>query len=129
MTVRDLVAIIDDDSDLVNLFCDALTPSGISNIGFDDPNDAIKYLITHHSQIQLIVVDWRMPEFGGKEIIKLVSQMDSNIEIVLMSAYDLDNDELREIRKEDYLRKPVHMAQFVDAIKNKLVPAYEICVG
>ena len=129
MTVHNLVAIIDDDSDLVNLFCDALTSSEISNIGFDDPMDAIKYLITHHSQIQLIVVDWRMPEFGGKEIIKLVSQMNSNIEIVLMSAYDLDNDELREIRKEDYIRKPVHIAQFVDVVKNKLIPAYEICVA
>ena len=52
MIVRNQVAVIDDDSDLVNLFCDSLTSSGISNVGFDNPSDAIKYLINRHSQFQ-----------------------------------------------------------------------------
>ena len=48
-----------------------------------------------------------MAEMDGKEIIKLISQMDNDIKLMLMSAYDFDLNELLEIRREDYIRKPV----------------------
>ena len=47
---------------------------------------------------------------------------------MLMSAYELDLDEFREVRREDYISKPVHLAQFVDALRNKLIAAYQIRV-
>ena len=129
MSVRNKIAIIDDDSDLVTLFCDALTSSGFNAHGFDDPLTAIRYLIRHHKEYRLVITDWKMPEIGGREIIRLISQLDQNILIMLISAYELDLDIFREIRKEDYISKPVHLAQFVDAVKNRLFSAYEICVG
>jgi len=129
MTVRNKIAIIDDDSDLVTLFCDALSSSGFNVRGFSDPLTAIKYLIKHHKEFRLVITDWRMPEIGGGEIIKLISQLDQNILIILMSAYELDIDEFREITKEDYISKPIHLAQFVDAVKDRLYPVYEVCVG
>jgi CheY-like chemotaxis protein len=129
MVMRNKIAIIDDDSDLVTLFCDVLSSSGLSSHGFNDPLRAIRYLTKHHGEFRLVITDWKMPEIGGREMIKLISQLDQNILIMLISAYELDLDEFREIRKDDYISKPVHIAQFVDAVKNRLYSAYEICVG
>ena len=45
-----------------------------------------------------------------------------------MSAYDLDLNELRQIQREDYIRKPVHIAQFIETVKKKLIPVNQACL-
>jgi two-component SAPR family response regulator len=34
-----------------------------------------------------------------------------------MSAYELEQDQLKEINKDDYMKKPVHMAKLIDSVK------------
>ena len=128
MALRTQIGIIDDDIDIVNLFSDVLTSSGFNTSGFNDPLAAIMHLRTHHNEFRLIITDLKMPEMDGKEIIKLISQMDNDIKLMLMSAYDLDLNELRQIRREDYIRKPVHIAQFIEAVKKKFIPVNQACV-
>ena len=70
-----------------------------------------------------------MPEMSGKQIIKLVSEMDCNIGIIMISAFEFDHDELHEISKEDFIAKPIHIKHFIDVIKEKMNPVYKICVG
>jgi two-component SAPR family response regulator len=52
---------------------------------------------------------------------KLVQQMDKEIKIVVMSAFELDKDELNEINKEDYLRKPMHVPKLIESVKKLLI--------
>ena len=42
--------------------------------------------------MRLIITDLKMPEMDGKEIIKLISQMDNDIKIMLMSAYAVNHN-------------------------------------
>ena len=58
MADRNRICIIDDDTDLVMLFSDALALSGFRTCGFDNPIDAIKYLNVHHDKFRLVVTDW-----------------------------------------------------------------------
>ena len=36
-----------------------------------------------------------------------------------MSAYELEEDQLKEVNKDDYLRKPVHIGNLIDSIKRE----------
>ena len=99
MALRTEIGIIDDDINLVNLFSDVLTSSGFNTSGFNDPLAAIMHLRTHHNEFRLIITDLKMAEMDGKEIIKLISQMDNDIKLMLMSAYDFDLNELRRDSK------------------------------
>ena len=36
-----------------------------------------------------------------------------------MSAYELEQDQLKEVDKDDYLKKPVHIAQLIETIKRE----------
>lgn len=38
---------------------------------------------------------------------------------MLMSAYELQEDQLKEVNKDDYLRKPVHIGQLIETIKRE----------
>ena len=129
MLEREGICIIDDDTDLLTLFSDALKSSGFRTTGFNDPVEAIEYLRKHHNEFGLVVTDWRMPKMDGSVIIKLISQTDPSIGIMMISAFDFDDEELHEITKEDFLQKPIHIEQFIETIRQKVTPIYEICVG
>jgi two-component SAPR family response regulator len=116
---RSLIIIVDDDADLAQLFTDAIKSAGLGAIGFDNPLHALNYLSEHHSQVCLVVTDWRMPEINGLELTKKVAELDSEIEIILMSAYELDADKLKEINKENYLKKPLRIGQLIETIKKE----------
>ena len=74
----------------------------------------------HHSEICLLVTDWRMPEMNGLELTKKVTEIDHEIKAMLMSAYDLEKDQLKEINKNDYLRKPIENNKLIDAVKKEV---------
>ena len=99
---RDAVLIVDDEPDLANLFTDALKAADLNAIGFDNALSALKYISDNHSTICLIVTDWKMPNMNGLELTKRVKEIDNEIGIMLMSAYELEEDQLKEVNKDDY---------------------------
>ena len=116
---REQVVIVDDDADLTLLFTDAIKSSGINAIGFEEPLKAVKYVEDNHSKVCLVVTDWKMPDMNGLELTKKVTEIDNEIGVMLMSAYELEHEQLKEINKDDYLRKPVHIEQLIETIKRE----------
>ena len=96
---RDAVLIVDDEPDLANLFTDALKAADLNAIGFDNALSALKYISDNHSTICLIVTDWKMPDMNGLELTKRVKEIDNEIGIMLMSAYELHEINLKKLTK------------------------------
>jgi DNA-binding response OmpR family regulator len=116
---RDAVLIVDDEPDLANLFTDALKAADLNSIGFDSSLTALEYTRENHDTICLIVTDWKMPDMNGLELTKRITEIDNEIGVMLMSAYELEEDQLKEVNKDDYLRKPVHIGQLIETIKRE----------
>jgi DNA-binding NtrC family response regulator len=116
---RDAVLIVDDEPDLVNLFTDALKAGDLNAIGFDNPLTALEYISENHLTICLVVTDFKMPDMNGLELTKRITEIDNEISVMLMSAYELEQDQLKEVNKDDYLKKPFHMAKLIDSIKRE----------
>lgn len=38
---------------------------------------------------------------------------------MLMSAYERDEQQLKEVNKDDYMKKPIHRAKLIDTIKKE----------
>ena len=114
------IAIVDDEADLTYLFCEALSSVGLNGIGFDDPLIALEYIHEHSSDIGMVITDWKMPKMSGFESIRKIDEMDQDIKIVLMSAYELEEDQLKEVNKDDYLKKPIHMSKLIETVKKEL---------
>lgn len=118
---RHIIAIVDDEVDLANLFVDVLNSEGFEAIAFSDPLSAIGHMNRHHHEFSMVIADWRMPSMNGLELTKLVQQMDNEIKIAVMSAFELDKDQLKVINKEDYLRKPMHVSELINSVKKLLI--------
>jgi YesN/AraC family two-component response regulator len=66
-------------------------------VRFTNPLEAINYLTTHHQEFLLILTDIRMPEMNGFQLAELIKQMDEEIKIICMSAFDIHDNDLKEI--------------------------------
>jgi two-component SAPR family response regulator len=112
--------LVDDEPDLVQLFYEELKSAGFDPIPFDNPKTAIDYVRECRLEISLVITDWCMPQMNGLELTKNVLAIDHEIKAMLMSAYDLEKDQLKEINNNDYLRKPIENNKLIDAVKKEV---------
>jgi len=92
---------------------------------FDDVEGAIEYISLNRSDIVLVTVDWWMPLMDGFRIIKLISDIDSDIKFLLISGYDLPEHLLRPNRNISYLKKPIRIAELIETV-NKVLDSNKI---
>ena len=74
----------------------------------------------HNSEVSLVITDWKMPKMNGLELTKIISYIDDKIKVMLMSAYELEKDQLKEINKDDYMKKPFHISKLIEIVKLQL---------
>jgi len=72
--------------------------------------------------VDLIVLDLRMPGMNGLEVIKVVNRIDSDIEIILLTAHGSMESAIEALRSQihDYLLKPASPSQVVESVNRGL---------
>ena len=111
------IAIIDDEVDLVNLFQEALESDGYKVCAFIDPIQALNTVEKKIQEYGLILSDYRMPKLNGYELCTKLIQLNPNLEVILMSAYDsLECD----TSKYTLIKKPVLIAQLLQIVRDNL---------
>ena len=118
------VLVIDDENDILNLFCDCLQKFGYETTPFNNPVDALNYINTSNiSNCSLIITDYKMPQMSGIDLIKKIREKDTDykIKIMLISAFmksDLNVDDILKILKIDkIIEKPIHLENLVNEVK------------
>ncbi len=115
---RNSIAVVDDEKDIVVLFTDALSYVGFKVLGFYDLIKALEDIRRDHGKYLLVIWDIRMPGLTGVDLARLISQIDENIKIILMSAFE--NLEVGNISKYDFIAKPVSIHDFREYVAAKL---------
>ena len=66
----------------------------------------------------LVITDYRMPDMSGLELAKAIRSLDSQVPIVLMTAYDTIDlrEEAARLPVNDYLEKPISIAKVQEII-------------
>ena len=111
------IMIVDDEVDICNLFRDALQVAGYDVRPFTDPTEALEDFRLHNEEYGVIITDIRMPEMSGIELIKRVNQINKNVKVFLMTAFELKNEELQELRMNEFLNKPIYTQRLVEMVK------------
>lgn len=79
-------------------------------------------LFKKNSDIDIILMDIRMPEMGGLEATKYIRSVNRNIPIIAFTAYALSDDEAiaLEFGCDDYISKPVRPEYLLQKINEHL---------
>ena len=122
------ILLVDDEHDILNLFCECLQSSGYKITSFDNPIDALNYINKDHENIfancSLVITDYKMPQMSGLEFINKIREKDTDrkIKIILISAFiksDLNvNDMLNNLKIDKVIEKPIRLENLKDEVKN-----------
>ena len=114
------IIVVDDEIELATLFKTFLNQQGFNTISFVDPLLALEYFRETSDKHSLIITDLRMPGLNGLELAKKVRELNTNIKIFLMTAFetrDLENHlDFKMARIDRLIQKPVRFSDLKEMI-------------
>jgi two-component system, response regulator, stage 0 sporulation protein F len=114
---QSLVMLVDDEIDIIGLFTEILTLNGISVRPFTNAEEALNEFEQNHAYYKLVISDVRMSPMSGIEFIKKLREIDANIKVILMTAFEMERSQLREIDTDEFFNKPIAMNNLVQIVK------------
>ena len=84
----DVVVLVDDDSDILKIFKDYLMARGYVVHAFSSTVSAFEHIKYDPTACDALITDIRMPEMNGLQLATKVKELNSNIKIILMTAFD-----------------------------------------
>jgi DNA-binding response OmpR family regulator len=114
-----MIAVVDDEADIVELVSVNLEKAGFKVEGFYNANDLLSFL--EKKKPALIVLDLMLPDADGFEICKNLKNQEqySNIPIIMLTAKGEEVDKVvgLEIGADDYITKPFSTRELVARVK------------
>ena len=125
MVKKRLIAIVDDEPDILKLFQDFLSKiKGISIFTFTDPLMALEHVRMNKNEYVLVISDLRMPNLDGLELVKVIKDLNPLVRTILMTAFatkdDLFQDYARQEIINNFLLKPVLLADLYKQVTKEL---------
>ena len=100
------ILVVDDDRDVCDYLQDFLTREGYRVQTLVKPMDAL--LEIKEGRHQIVLLDIRMPELDGVQLLRQIRAIDSDICVIIMTAYPSVDSAVDTMKADafDYMRKP-----------------------
>ena len=115
------VLLVDDEVHALQSYEMQLLGDGISNIiSCQSAREALALL--SHQKVSIILLDLRMPEISGEEVLSIVSKKYPQVPIIIITAIDDVDTAVRCMRAGayDYIIKPVDQTRLATTVKRAL---------
>ncbi len=105
------ILVIDDDEDICLYLKEFLSREGYRVSTVTKPADAVPEI--KEGRHQIVLLDVRMPEMDGVELLRQIRAIDSDICVIIMTAYPSVESAVDTMKADafDYLRKPFDLEQ------------------
>ena len=119
------ILILDDEIDLTVTYRIGLESIGLKVNTYNDPFEALSSFIPHY--YDLLLLDIRMPKMNGLEFYKHIKEIDPNVKVYFITAFDSDNELLEQINllcsEKNYdhiIKKPIEINKLGKMINKKI---------
>jgi DNA-binding NtrC family response regulator len=112
--------IVDDDSDIVQVLKMGLLQNGFSVEGFTNPQEALQSFKSDAESYCLVLSDIRMPAMSGIQLSRKVKEVNPNVKVVLMTAFEIRDNEFSKVfpstQVDGFVQKPIGIKDLTDKI-------------
>lgn len=107
------ILIVEDNADMLELFCTVLNRNGYNSIPAADGIEALDVLDKEY--IDLIIADIMMPNMDGYELTKFLRDANYTLPILMVTAKDQFDDMQKGFRSgtDDYMVKPINVNELL----------------
>ena len=113
------ILIVEDEPDIRNMIRFALKNESYTTSTAENSNQAQDILI--NKKIDLMIIDWMLPEISGIKLIRAIRQQEVNQQtpIIMLTARSEEEDKVSglDAGADDYMTKPVSIRELLARIK------------
>jgi len=117
---RTRLLIIDDDSDIVHVLKLGLQKNGFLVDAFTNPEKALQSFKSNAESYFLMLSDVRMPVISGIQLAKKVKEINPNVKVVLMTAFEIRDNEFSKVfpstQVDGFVQKPIGIRDLTNKI-------------
>ena len=108
---RPLLVVVDDEQGILDVIGRFARRAGFDVVACNGGRDAIAHMQTRRAD--LVMVDLRMPDVGGLDVLRALREIDPQCQTVLMTGYATVDTAVEAIKlgARDYLSKPLDFAR------------------
>ena len=112
--------VVDDDSDIVQVLKMGLLKNRFLEEAFTNPDDALQSFKSDAESYCLSLSDMRMLGLSGTQLAKKVKEINPNVKVVLMTAFETRDDEFSKVfpstSVDGFVEKPVGIRDLTNKI-------------
>ncbi len=112
--------IVDDDSDIVQVLKMGLLKNGFLVEAFANPQEALQSFKSDAESYCLVLSDIRMPALSGIQLAKKVKEVNPNVKVILMTAFEIKDNEFSKVfpstQVDGFVQKPIGIKDLTDKI-------------
>jgi DNA-binding NtrC family response regulator len=113
---------VDDECDIVNLIKHTLeVETGIQVCVFTDALSALEHFKSNSEYYYIVISDIRMPGMNGYEFVKHVKNINPQVKVILMSAFEIKAKEfsnvLPDVKIDAFIQKPFSLKALIDIVR------------
>jgi CheY-like chemotaxis protein len=112
--------VVDDDPDIVYVLKHGLQKNGFLVDAFTNPEEALQSFESNPHDLCLVVSDVRMPGLSGIQLARKVKQINPDIKVVLMTAFEIKDNEFSKVfpstQVDGFVQKPISIADLTNKI-------------
>jgi DNA-binding NtrC family response regulator len=112
--------VVDDDSDIVQVLQMGLLKNRFLVDAFTNPEEALQSFKSNAESYSLLLSDMRMPALSGIQLARKVKEINPNVKVVLMTAFEIRDEEFSIVfpssRVDGFLQKPITIRDLINKI-------------
>jgi two-component system cell cycle sensor histidine kinase/response regulator CckA len=112
--------VVDDDSDIVQVLKVGLLKNRFLVDAFTNPEEALQSFKSDAESYCLVVSDMRMPALSGMQLARKVKEINPNVKVVLMTAFEIRDNEFSKVfpstHVDGFVQKPIGIRDLTDKI-------------
>ncbi|MBZ6078870.1 sigma-54-dependent transcriptional regulator [Microvirga puerhi] len=118
--MRPSVLVVDDEVRLAEVVSAALAERGFDGQAVGSVNEALGVL--NSSDVSLVLTDLRMPGLGGRDLLRRIQAVRSEIPVIIMTAYASVRDAVDLVKQGafDYISKPFEIDDVIATVERAL---------
>ncbi|MBU0728748.1 MAG: response regulator [Proteobacteria bacterium] len=114
---KNKVLIIDDEIEFAETCAECLALRDFEVMAFGDANEAMNFIRSDWKP-DVVLLDLKMPEIDGLEVLDMIKNYDPRIEVILITAHGSTEHGISGMQRGlfDFLMKPVELDELVEKI-------------
>jgi|GEM_PF-6451382 len=122
------ILVVDDDDDVRDAVSFILESLGYDTCLARDGQDAVDVYTQNADDIDLVLLDWRMPGMNGKECFQKLREFDPDVIAILTTGYGQDGmvQELVKDGIHGFIRKPYRTQELADVVATAMRKSVEL---